>query len=334
VSQRCVLISAPGGPEVLQLQHRPMPEVGDDEVMIRVSAAGVNRHDCNQRRRGPTPLHSDVPGLEVAGTVVKVGSAVGGCAVGQAVCALVDGGGYARFAVAKVGQVLPMPPGLSAVEAASLPEAAFTVWHNFFHIARLAPGQAVLIHGGTSGVGVMAIQLLKALGHPVHVTCGSADKVAAALALGATTASNYRWGHFAEEVLRCTGGRGVDAILDMSGGRHTAHNLEVLARRGHLIHLSPGDGARFEAPLRAIMAKEARVTGSLLRPLPDDEKALIAADLKRVLWPLLEQGQVRPVVHACFPLEEAPQAHALMEQGEHIGKIVLAVDARPGPASE
>jgi putative PIG3 family NAD(P)H quinone oxidoreductase len=331
VNQRCVLITAPGGPEVLQVRRRPIPEVGDDEVLIRVSAAGVNRHDCNQRRRGPTPQHSDVPGLEVAGTVVKVGRAVGDCAVGQAVCALVDGGGYAQFALAKAGQVLPMPPGLSALEAATLPEAAFTVWHNFFRIARLGPGQSVLIHGGTSGVGVMAIQLLSALGHPVHATCGSADKVAVALRLGVTAACNYRQDHFAEEVLRHTGGHGVDAILDMSGGRHTERNLEALARRGHLIHLSPGDGARFDAPLRALMAKEARITGSLLRPLPDSEKALIAADLKRVLWPLLAQGRVRPVVHACFPLEEAHRAHALMEQGEHIGKIVLAVDAGRGP---
>lgn len=321
--QLCAVITAPGGPETLQLQRCPVPDVFDDEVLIRVAAAGVNRHDCNQRRRGPTPAHSDVPGLEVSGTVVKTGRLATAFQVGQAVCALVDGGGYAQYAIAKMDQVLPMPAGLGWVEAAAVPEAAFTVWHNFFNIARLGPAQSVLLHGGTSGVGVMAIQLLTALGHPVFVTCGSAEKMNAARKLGAVGAFNYRTDDFVAALLALTDARGVDAILDMSGGMYAERNLEVLARRGHVLHLSPGNGARFDVPLRAIMAKEARITGSLLRSLPDAEKAASARELLRSLWPMLQTKRVQPIIHATLPLTEAAQAHAMMEAGEHIGKIVL-----------
>lgn len=321
--QLCAVITAPGGPETLQLQRCPVPDVFDDEVLIRVAAAGVNRHDCNQRRRGPTPAHSDVPGLEVSGTVVKTGRLATAFQVGQAVCALVDGGGYAQYAIAKMDQVLPMPAGLGWMEAAAVPEAAFTVWHNFFNIARLGPAQSVLLHGGTSGVGVMAIQLLTALGHPVFVTCGSAEKMNAARKLGAVGAFNYRTDDFVAALLALTDARGVDAILDMSGGMYAERNLEVLARRGHVLHLSPGNGARFDVPLRAIMAKEARITGSLLRSLPDAEKAAIARELLRSLWPMLQTKRVQPIIHATLPLTEAAQAHAMMEAGEHIGKIVL-----------
>lgn len=321
--QLCAVITAPGGPETLQLQRCPVPDVFDDEVLIRVAAAGVNRHDCNQRRRGPTPAHSDVPGLEVSGTVVKTGRLATAFQVGQTVCALVDGGGYAQYAIAKMDQVLPMPAGLGWMEAAAVPEAAFTVWHNFFNIARLGPAQSVLLHGGTSGVGVMAIQLLTALGHPVFVTCGSAEKMNAARKLGAVGAFNYRTDDFVAALLALTDARGVDAILDMSGGMYAERNLEVLARRGHVLHLSPGNGARFDVPLRAIMAKEARITGSLLRSLPDAEKAAIARELLRSLWPMLQTKRVQPIIHATLPLTEAAQAHAMMEAGEHIGKIVL-----------
>lgn len=321
--QLCAVITAPGGPETLQLQRHPVPTVFDDEVLIRVAAAGVNRHDCNQRRRGPTPAHSDVPGLEVSGTVVRAGRLATAFQVGQAVCALVDGGGYAQYAVAKLDQVLPIPAGLGWVEAAAVPEAAFTVWHNFFNIAQLGPARSVLLHGGTSGVGVMAVQWLTALGHPVFVTCGSAEKMAVARKLGAVGAFNYRTHDFVAALLEQTDARGVDAILDMSGGMYAERNLDALARRGHILHLSPGNGARFDVPLRAIMAKEARVTGSLLRSLPDAEKAAIARELLRSLWPMLQTKRVQPIIHATLPLTEVAQAHTMMEAGEHIGKIVL-----------
>ena len=322
-----VFITAPGGPDVLAMRRTAVPMPGDDKVLIRVRAAGVNRHDCNQRRRGPTPAHSDIPGLEVAGTIAAAGRAVPGTRVGERVCALTDGGGYSAYAIAKAAQALPVPAGLAWTEAAALPEAAFTVWHNFFRVAQLGPAESALLHGGTSGVGTLAIQVLNALGHPVFATCGSADKVDAARRLGARDAFDYRQDDYVAGVRAATGGRGVDVILDMSGARHSVRDVEALARRGRLVHLSPGDGAEFRAPLRTILAKELRITGSLLRPLPDDEKALIAADLRRVVWPLVESGRVRPVVHAVLPLSAAAEAHRLMEEGRHVGKLVLDVEA-------
>lgn len=325
--QTVMRISAPGGPEVLLPAIEPVRQPRDGEILIAVRAAGVNRHDCNQRRRGPSPDHSDVPGLEVAGEVVATGHGVAPCLLGQRVCALTDGGGYAPFAVAQAAQALPIPEGLGWVEAAALPEAAFTVWHNFFGVARLGPGESVLLHGGTSGVGTLAIQLLSALGHPVCVTCGSAEKVAAARRLGAREAVDYRREDFVAVLRERTAGRGIDVILDMSGGQYSAQNVELLARRGRLVHLSPGAGAQFQAPLRAIMAKEAVVTGSLLRPLPDAEKAAIADRLRTVAWPLIAEGRVRPVVHRVLPLTEAAEAHRVMEAGAHIGKLVLVTAA-------
>lgn len=319
-------ITAPGGPEVLCAREMPWRAPLDDQLVIAVHAAGVNRHDCNQRRRGPTPAHSDVPGLEVAGVVVAVGRAVPAARIGQRVCALTDGGGYAPYAIATAAQALPMPADMGFVQAAALPEAAFTVWHNFFGVARLGPGESVLLHGGTSGVGTLAIQILTALGHPVYVTCGTADKMQAALALGARQAFDYREDDHVAGLRAATDGRGVDVILDMSGGKHTARDVEALARRGRLLHLSPGDGAELRAPLRTIMAKELRITGSLLRPLPEVEKALIAQELARVVWPLVAQGRVKPVIHAVLPLREAAQAHREMERGAHVGKLVLVPD--------
>jgi NADPH:quinone reductase len=321
---QAVFITGAGGPEVLQVRRVPVPVPGDDEVLVQVRAAGVNRHDCNQRRRGPSPAHSDIPGLEVAGVVVAAGRAVPASRIGERVCALTDGGGYAHHALAKSAQALPMPAGLSWEQAAALPEAAFTIWHNFFRVARLGPGESVLLHGGTSGVGTLAIQILSALGHPVFATCGSADKLEAARRLGARAAFDYRSDDVVAGLRESTGGRGVDVILDMSGARHTARDVEVLARRGRLVHLSPGDGAELRAPLRTILAKELHITGSLLRPLPDIEKAAIADELLRAVWPLVESGRVRPVVHAVFPLHAAADAHRCMEAGQHVGKIVLS----------
>jgi putative PIG3 family NAD(P)H quinone oxidoreductase len=321
--QEAIVITAAGDPDVLQPRPVAVPRPRADEVLVRVQAAGINRHDCNQRRRGPTPHQSDVPGLEVAGIVAAVGERVARWRVGDAVCALVDGGGYARYAIAQAGQVLPRPAGLDAVEAASLPEAAFTTWHNFFGIAALGPGRPVLVHGGTSGVGVIALQALSALGHPVLATCGSPDKLERARQLGALQAFDYRADDFATGVLAATRGRGVDVVLDMSGGRHALQNLRALAHGGAIIHLSAAPEARFDAPLRLIMEKQARVTGSLLRPLPDADKARVARELEQVLWPLVESRVVRPQVHATFPLAQAAEAHRRMELGQHAGKLVL-----------
>jgi NADPH2:quinone reductase len=325
--QHAVFITAPGGPDVLQMRRTAVPMPGDDEVLIRVRAAGVNRHDCNQRRPGAPPAPRAKPRHEVAGIIAAAGRAVPGSRIGERVCALTDGGGYSAYAIAKAAQALPVPAGLGWPEAAALPEAAFTIWHNFFRVAQLGPAESVLLHGGASGVGTLAIQILSALGHPVFATCGSPDKVDAARRLGARDAFDYREDDYVAGVHAATGGRGVDVILDMSGARHSVRDVEALARRGRLVHLSPGDNAEFRAPLRTILAKELRVTGSLLRPLPDDEKALIAADLRRAVWPLVESGRVRPVVHAVLPLTAAAEAHRLMEEGRHVGKLVLNVAA-------
>ena len=322
---QCIAIARPGGPEVLEARQLPVPEPESDEILIQVIAAGVNRHDCNQRRRGPTPAHSDIPGLEVAGVIVATGGAVPSTRIGERVCALTDGGGYAEYVIAKAAQALVVPDGLDWDAAAALPEAAFTIWHNFFRVARLGLDESVLLHGGTSGVGTLAIQLLSALGHPVFATCGSMQKIEAAVRLGARRAFSYREDDYVAGVRESTGGHGVDVILDMSGGRHSARDVEALARRGRLVHLSPGESGEFRAPLRTIMAKELHVTGSLLRPLPDDEKAAIAADLVHAVWPLVAAAKVRPVVHAVLPLAAAVDAHRLVEAGQHVGKIVLSV---------
>ena len=305
-----IVISAPGGPEVLRWSgNMPLPELGPDDLLIDVAFSGVNRHDCNQRRRGPTPAHSDVPGLEVSGVVLTAGLHVRQFKPGDAVCALVDGGGYATRAVAPAALAFKVESPLSLKLAAALPEAMFTVWHNLFRVAALKPGESVLIHGGTSGVGSFAIQLLRCFGHPVLVTCGSDEKATKALSLGATHAINYRTQDFADLVLEFTAGQGVDVILDMAGGAHSRRNIDALAHRGRLVHLSPGNGAEFAAPLRGILAKEAKVTGSLLRPLPMEEKTIIAKDLRKKVMPLIGAGLVTPCVEATFPLSLASEAH-------------------------
>lgn len=320
--QETIVISRAGGPEVLVSERRPIPAPGPDEVLIQVQWAGVNRHDCGQRSRGPNDHESDVPGLEVSGLVHAVGADVRDLAPGAQVCALVDGGGYAQYAVARRALVMPVPQALTPQQAACMPEAAFTVWYNFFSVAAMQPGEAVLIHGGTSGIGVFAIQLLRALGHPVYATSGSDDKSAFALSLGANRVFNYKTEPFAELMAR--EGLAADVVLDMSGGRHTEQNLAALAYGGRIVHLSGGSGAPFQASLRAIMQKEARITGSMMRPLPLDRKTRVAEALRTRVWPLLGE-QIRPVIQRTYPLSQAAQAHRDMETGDHIGKLLLEI---------
>jgi len=320
-------ISAAGGPDVLASRRVPIPQCGPDQVLIAVTAAGVNRHDINQRRRGPDSLHSPIPGLEVSGRIAAIGENVRGLQPGDAVCALVDGGGYAEFALAHHGQVLPAPPAIALQDAAALPEALFTAWHNFFDVARLAPGEQVLIHGGTSGVGTIAIQMLRSMGFTVYATCGNDEKCAIAEGLGARGAFNYRSRPFEQGALEATEGRGVDVILDMAGTQYGHQNVAALARRGRVIHLSPGSGSDLGIPLRELMRKEGVVTGSLLRPLPDRRKAEIAASLKARVWPLLGK-EIVPLIAARYGLADAPLAHARLEGGELAGKILLDVGTR------
>jgi putative PIG3 family NAD(P)H quinone oxidoreductase len=321
--QTVIVITAAGGPEVLESRRRPIPSPADHELLIRVHAAGINRHDVNQRRRGPGTAHSDVPGLEVAGVVAGIGTKLSGWTLGERVCALTDGGGYGEYAVAPAALSFRIPERLTDVLAAALPEALFTVWFNFFKVAQLAPAESVLLHGGTSGVGSIAIQLLAGLGHPVFATCGSDDKVLLAKQLGAREAFNYRSDTFAAGVRAATHGRGVDVILDMSGGRHSLRSLESLAYRGRIVHLSPGDGADFSVPLRLIMAKEAKITGSLLRPLALTDKTVIAEELRQRIWPTIDNGQIKPQVYRVLPLRQAAAAHAIMDTADHAGKVIL-----------
>jgi putative PIG3 family NAD(P)H quinone oxidoreductase len=316
-----ILHGAAGGPEVLQAVRQPVPRPGPGEILVRVAAAGVNRHDIGQRRRAPGGERTDVFGLEVAGEVVALGPGVSEWQTGDRVCALVDGGGYAEYAVAPASNALPVPQGFTMAEAAALPEALFTVWYNFFDVGRLQPGERVLIHGGTSGVGSLGIQLLAALDHDVLATCGDARKCAAALRFGARRAIDYRKEDFVAAVLEATGGRGVDVILDMAGGAYAEANLDAIASGGRIVHLSPGTGS-FCPPLAKIMAKRACVTGSRLRPVPVETKAKMAAALRRVVWPRLGT-RIRPVIDSTFPLAQAADAHRAMERAEHIGKIVL-----------
>jgi len=318
-----IFITAAGGPDVLVPRETVQPVPRDDELLIEVHAAGINRHDVNQRKRGPSSAHSDIPGLEVAGIVRSTGRGVTGWQTGERVCALTDGGGYAQYAVANAGHAFKVTPEMDDFQAASLPEALFTIWHNIFNLAALGPGETVLLHGGTSGVGTIAIQLLTRLGHPVFATCGSREKAALAKSLGAAAVFDYREDDFVQGVLLVTGGRGVDVILDMSGGKYSEQNLIALARRGRMLHLSPGDGADFKVKLRDIMAKEAKITGSLLRPLPDCEKTLIAAKIRDHLWAHFTDATIKPVIRQVFPLREAAMAHAAMERADHYGKMIL-----------
>ena len=320
-------ITAPGGPEVLRPGTRPVPEAQAGEVLIRVAAAGVNRPDLMQRTGSypPPPGASDIPGLEVAGEVVSLGTGVRGLSPGDRVCALVSGGGYAHYCTAPAPQCLPVPGELSDVQAAALPETFFTVWTNVFERGGLKRGEHFLVHGGTSGIGTTAIQLARAFGASVYATAGSEEKCAACRSLGADKAFNYREQDFVPRVLEATAGAGVDVILDMVGGDYLARNLKCLAPGGRLVQIALLRGAKTEINLASIMMRRLTLTGSTLRPRSVAEKATIAAALRERVWPLLAGGGVRPVMHATFPLEEAAEAHRLMESGAHIGKIVLEV---------
>jgi NADPH2:quinone reductase len=327
---KAVEISQPGGPEVLRPAERPTPTPGAGEALIRVHAAGINRPDVLQRKGAyaPPPGASDLPGLEVAGTIEGGDLAGSGFAIGDPVCALVTGGGYAQWCVAPVGQVLPVPRGLSFVESAGLPETYFTVWSNVFDRAHLAPGETLLVQGGSSGIGVTAIQLASALGNPVLATAGTSEKCRACEALGAQRAIHYRDEDFVGVVKEVTSGRGADVILDMVGGDYVPRELQCLADDGRLVLIALLGGAKATIDLGAVLRRRLLITGSTLRPRPIEFKAAIARRLRSVVWPLLESGRIKPVVFRVLPLEQADRAHALMESGSHIGKIVLSVTDR------
>ncbi len=325
---QAVEISSFGAPEVLRLGERPVPVAAVGEVLIRVSASGVNRPDVLQRTGNyPVPPGaSDIPGLEVAGVIASgdaAAMAAAGLKVGDRVCALVAGGGYAQWCVAPVGQCLPVPEGLDDIAAASLPETFFTVWSNVFDRARLQAGETLLIQGGTSGIGVTAIQMAKALGARVIATAGSDDKCAACLALGADHAINYKTQDFVAAVADLTGGQGVNVVLDMVAGVYVAREIDCLAEDGRLVIIAVQGGVKAEFNAGMVLRKRLTITGSTLRPRPIAFKTAIAQALRERVWPLLAQGQIKPVIHQVFPANEAAAAHALMESNRHIGKLVL-----------
>ena len=319
-------IAEPGGPDVLVPAERDVPKPAPGEVLVAVEAAGVNRPDVMQRQGlyPPPPGASDIPGLEIAGTVVAQGEGVDAPAAGARVCALVTGGGYAEYCTAPAPLCLPVPGGFDAAGAAALPETFFTVWTNVFDRARLAEGESILVHGGSSGIGTTAIQLAGAFGATVYATAGSKAKCDACLALGADAAIHYRDEDFVERIGALTGGRGVDVVLDMVAGDYVPRNLKCLATEGRLVIIAVQRGPKIgELNVLPIMLKRLTVTGSTLRPRTVEQKAAIARTLEAKVWPLLEAGTVKPIVHSRFPLSGAADAHRLMESGEHIGKIVL-----------
>jgi len=324
---RAIEISQPGGPEVLVSVERPVPQPGPGEVLIKVAAAGVNRPDVFQRQGhyAPPPGASDLPGLECAGMIVAGDAAAGGFAVGDQVCALMAGGGYAEYCVVPVEQCLPIPAGLSLMQAAGLPETCFTVWSNVFDRGRLAAGETLLVHGGASGIGTTAIQIAAALGHTVYATVGSDARVRTVEQLGATLGINYRAQDYVQEIKQATGGCGVDVILDMVAGDYVNRNLECLADDGRTVIIALLGGARATINANHVLRRRLTITGSTLRPRPVAFKADIARALREKVWPLYASGAIRPVVHATVPLSEAARAHAMMEAGEHVGKIVLTV---------
>jgi NADPH2:quinone reductase len=325
---KAVEITHPGGPDVLRLGERPMPVPSAGEVLIRVSASGVNRPDVLQRKGNypPPPGASDIPGLEVAG-VIEQGDAsalaAAGFSVGDRVCALVAGGGYAQWCVAPIAQCLPVPQGLTDVQAASLPETFFTVWSNLMDRGQLKAGESVLIQGGTSGIGVTAIQIAKAFGARVFATAGSDEKCAACVALGADAAINYKTSDFQTEIARLTDGQGVDVILDMVAGSYVAKEVKSLREDGRLVIISVQGGVQSELDAGLVLRRRLTVTGSTLRPRPVAFKAAIAQACLAQVWPLLVSGKIKPVIHSMFTAAEADKAHALMESNQHVGKIVL-----------
>jgi len=325
---KAIEIQQYGEPEVLRAGERRDPQPGAGELLIRVWASGVNRPDVLQRKGNyPVPPGaSDIPGLEVAGDIIggdAQAMAQAGFKLGDRVCALVAGGGYAQLCVAPIGQCLPIPKGLNDIEAASLPETFFTVWSNVFDRGRLQAGETFLVQGGTSGIGVTAIQMAKAMGATVIATAGSEDKVKACRELGADHAINYKTQDFAEEVKKITNGKGVDVILDMVAGSYVAREVECLAEDGRLVIIAIQGGTKAEVNAGLVLRKRLTITGSTLRPRSVAFKADIAASLKRNVWPLIEARKIKPIIHSTFPAEDAARAHALMESNQHIGKIVL-----------
>jgi putative PIG3 family NAD(P)H quinone oxidoreductase len=326
---RVIEISSFGPPDVLKVAERPDPVLGRGEVLVAVDAAGVNRPDVFQRlgKYPPMPGVSDIPGLEVAGTVIEVADDVAGVHVGDTVCALLAGGGYAEKAAVPHEQVLPIPGALSVIEAAAIPETFFTVWTNVFERGRLKAGESILIHGGSSGIGTTAIQLANVFGARVFATVGSAEKSEACVALGAEMAVNYKQVDFVAAIREATAGRGVDLILDIVGGDYIVRNIDLLAMDGRLVQIAFLKHARAEVDFSIVMRKRLWLTGSLLRPRSPAEKGGIAAALSQHVWPLLASGRVKPIVHTVFPFADAASAHRLMESSAHIGKIVLDVRA-------
>ena len=324
---RVIEISKPGGPEVLVPGERASPSTRPSEILVKVAAAGVNRPDVLQRMGlyAVPPDASDLPGLEIAGEVVACGSAAKMWKPGDRVCALVHGGGYAEYCVAPEVQALPVPKGLSFTEAASLPETFFTVWSNVFDRAGLKPGETLLVQGGSSGIGVSAIQMAGAMGNRVFATAGSDEKCAACVKLGAEKAINYRTQDFAPEIMAATGGKGVNVILDMVGGDYVPRELKCLADDGRLVFIAFLRGPKTELDINELMRRRLMLTGSTLRPRPVEFKGAIAKNLRERIWPLIEAGKIKPVIYRTFPLAEAREAHRLMESSQHIGKIVLIV---------
>jgi putative PIG3 family NAD(P)H quinone oxidoreductase len=327
-AMRAVEIAEPGGPEVLKPTARPVPSPAAGEILVRVQAAGVNRPDVMQRQGNyPVPKGvTDIPGLEIAGTVASLGQGVEGWAVGDAVCALVAGGGYAEYCVAPAPQCLPVPKGLSMVEAAALPETFFTVWDNVFTRGRLKAGETLLVHGGSSGIGTTAIQLARALGARVFATAGSAEKCAACERLGAERAINYRDEDFVEVVKEATQGHGADVTLDMVGGDYIERNLRAAAVDGRIVQIAFLKTSKVEIDLMRLMMRRLTLTGSTLRAQSTEAKARMARAIEEKVWPLVADGKLKPVIDSTFALTDAAAAHARIDDPEHIGKIVLVVD--------
>lgn len=324
---RAIGFDTPGGPDVLRLESLPVPNPGAGQVLVRVAFAGVNRPDVLQRLGNypPPPGASPIPGLEISGHIAAVGEGVDPALIGNKVCALVSGGGYAEYCLAQAAHCLPVPDGLPLAEAAALPETLFTVWHNVFERGWARDGETILVHGGTSGIGSMAILLGKLFGLTVIVTCGGADKCARALEIGADHAIDYKASDFVTEVAAITGGKGVDLVLDMVAGDYVPRNLKCLAEDGRHVTIAVQGGTTAELNMAVVMSRRYTLTGSTLRPRSTQFKALLAQEIAGNAWPLVEEGLLRPVMDRIFPLADAAAAHARMEAGSHVGKIVLEV---------
>jgi len=327
---KAIIITHPGGPEVLQMSQRPKPTYSADEVLVKVAAAGVNRPDVAQRKGNYPPPQgaSDIPGLEIAGTIEEFGADVTRWKKGDKICVLVTGGGYAEYCNVPQGQCLPVPGNLTFIEAASLPETFFTVWSNVFDRGALKQGESLLVHGGSSGIGVAAIQMAKALGSSVYVTAGSDEKCSFCEQLGADKAINYKTEDFADSIKQITNGKGVDVILDMVGGNYTQKNIDSLADDGRLVMINTMMGKDVQVDLAKVMRKRLIITGSTLRSRDTSFKAAIAKSLEKNIWPLLASGKIKAVINKVFLAEQASDAHKLMESSEHIGKIVLSFESK------